>query len=129
MFRCLFAMVEQHEIKGIETIRVVLIMKPTFSFYSLCETQNQDGNWLNLERSQSILKSVSLAIWSAFLGNIPLEFFKLYFLAKAEIFISLLSLYELTSLSFEISPIWSFFLLLPFCIFLCVTSALFFPCS
>ena len=44
MFRCLFAMVEQHKIKGIETIRVVLIIKPTFSFYSLYETQNQDGN-------------------------------------------------------------------------------------
>ena len=44
MFQCLFVMVEQHGIKGMETIRVVLIMKPTFSFFSLHETQNQDGN-------------------------------------------------------------------------------------
>ena len=44
MFQFLFVMVEQRKIKGMETIRVVLVMKPTFSFFSLCKTQNQNGN-------------------------------------------------------------------------------------
>ena len=44
MFQFLFVMVEQRKIKGMETIRVVLVMKPTFSFFSLCKTQNQNSN-------------------------------------------------------------------------------------
>ena len=118
MFQCLFARVKQHGIKGMETIRLVLIMKPTFFFFfSLIRNSESTWQFADLERSQSMLKSISLTIWPAFLGNIPLEFLKLHYLTKAEKFISSFSLYELTwwmqfplwKLMFERSRTWSFF--------------------
>ena len=80
-----------------ETIRVVLIMKPTFSFFSLCRTQNQNGKSDILRDHSPYVKVFPWQIWRAFLGNIPWEFFKLCFVPKAEKFIPLFSFYELTS--------------------------------